>query len=265
VSGSLEREHRRCDVTDGRIGYRRRGPVEHEQPSAGDLACECLTVADRKDGSRRPCTTSAGIVRSARRSRQRGVQSSLENTRPTWSDGPRPCEAERRERVRMIKRGDLGDHPVDADARQVRLSVIELTGERRGVRGKISERVCGSLGIDGGRRARVTQVVSHDVAPAPRERHTERVGPGEHGRGAHEQNQRRRRGAEVLDPERDAVRLDRCHHARAVALSTPATAKTTTSSVQFTVKSSTRSFPVVMSAETRRHKETHRADVMHLS
>jgi hypothetical protein len=32
-------------------------------------------------------------------------------------DGPRPGEGERRERVRMVERGDLGDHPADADAR----------------------------------------------------------------------------------------------------------------------------------------------------
>jgi len=56
------------------------------------------------------------------------------------------------------------------------------------------------------------------VAPAARERLAERVWPGEHGRAAREQNERRRRVAEVLDPERDAVRLDRRHHASVVAM-----------------------------------------------
>src|SRR5215208_4465025 len=37
-----------------------------------------------KNGSRRPCTTSAGIASSDRRSRQRGLQSSLANTMPIW-------------------------------------------------------------------------------------------------------------------------------------------------------------------------------------
>ena len=134
-----------------------------------------------------------------------------------WSDGPRPDEGERRERVRVVERGDLGDHPADADARQVRRPVVELAGERRGVGGKIAQRVRRSLGIDGGRRAGIAQVVPHDVAPAARERRAERVGPGEHGRATREQNERRRRVAEVLDPERDAVRLDRRHHASAVA------------------------------------------------
>jgi hypothetical protein len=55
------------------------------------------------------------------------------------------------------------------------------------------------------------------VASAARERLAERVGPGEHGRAAREQNERRRRVAEVLDPERDAVGLDRRHEASADA------------------------------------------------
>ena len=128
---------------------------------------------------------------------------------PAWSDRPRSDERERRERVRVVERGDLGDHPAHADARQVRRPVVEFAGERRGVGCKIAQRVCRSLGIDGGRRAGIAQVVPHDVAPTARERLAERVGPGEHGRAAREQNERRRRVAEVLDPERDAVRLDR--------------------------------------------------------
>jgi hypothetical protein len=65
------------------------------------------------------------------------------------------------------------------------------------------------------------QVVPHDVAPASGDRHAERVGPGEHRRAAREQNERRRRVAEVLDSERDAVRLNRCHEAGAVATTLP--------------------------------------------
>ncbi len=52
---------------------------------------------------------------------------------PAGCDGPRPCEGERRERVRVVERGDLGDDPADADARQVRRPVVEFAGERRGV------------------------------------------------------------------------------------------------------------------------------------
>jgi hypothetical protein len=132
-----------------------------------------------------------------------------------WSDGPRPCEGERREGVRVVERGDLGDHPADADACQVRRPVVEFPGERCGVGCKIAQRVRRSIGMDGGRRAGIAQVVAHDVAPAARKRRAERVGPGEHGRAAGEQNERRRHVAEALDPERDAVRLDRRHEAGA--------------------------------------------------
>ena len=92
-------------------------------------------------------------------------------------DGPRPGEGQRRERVRVVERGDLGDHPADADARQVRRPVVESAGERRGVGCEITQRVRRSLGIDDGRRAAVAQVVPDDVASAASERPAERVGP----------------------------------------------------------------------------------------
>ena len=43
-------------------------------------------------------------------------------------DGPRPYEGERRERFRVVERGDLGDHAADANARQVRRPVVEFAG-----------------------------------------------------------------------------------------------------------------------------------------
>ena len=121
----------------------------------------------------------------------------------------------------MVERGDLGDHSADADARQLRRPVVEFAGERRGVSGEIAQRVGRSRGIDGGRRAGIAQVVPRDVAPAARERRAEPVGPGQHGRGACEQHERRRRVADVLDPEGDAVRFDRRHHASALARMPP--------------------------------------------
>ena len=45
----LEREHRARDLADGRIGDRRRGLFEHEQPRSGDLARERFAVADREE------------------------------------------------------------------------------------------------------------------------------------------------------------------------------------------------------------------------
>jgi hypothetical protein len=95
----------------------------------------------------------------------------------------------------------------------VRRPVVESAGERHGVGCEIAQRVRGSVGIDGGRRAAVAQVVSDDVASAARECRAERVGPGEHGGAAREQDERLRRLAEVLDPERDPVDLDRRHAA----------------------------------------------------
>jgi hypothetical protein len=112
----------------------------------------------------------------------------------------------------VVERGDLGDHPAHADAGQVRRSLVEPSGERRGVGREIAQRVRRPLGIDGRRCPRVAQVVAHDVAPAARELLAERVGPREHRRAAREQHERRRRVPEALDPDRDPVRLDRRHH-----------------------------------------------------
>jgi hypothetical protein len=110
-------------------------------------------------------------------------------------DRPRSGEGERRERLRVVERGNLGDHPADADARQVRRPVIELAGECRSVGCKITQRVRRRLGIDGDRRTGIAQVIAHDVTPAARERFAECVGPGGHGRATRAQNERRRRVA----------------------------------------------------------------------
>jgi hypothetical protein len=82
---------------------------------------------------------------------------------PARCDGPRPGEGERRERVRVVERGDLGHHATDADTRQVRRPVVEFAGQCCGVGCEIAQRVRGCLGIDDGRRAAVAQVVPHDV------------------------------------------------------------------------------------------------------
>ena len=46
-----------------------------------------------------------------------------------WGDGPSAGKGERRERVRVVQRSDLGDHAAHADARQVRRPVVEFAGE----------------------------------------------------------------------------------------------------------------------------------------
>ena len=131
---------------------------------------------------------------------------------PAGSHGSRSDQGERRERLGVVERSDLGDHPADADARQMRRPIVEFTGERCGVVREVAQGVGRSLGVDRGRCTGVAQVVPHDVAPTARQRLAERGGPGEHGRAAHEQYQRRCGLAEVFDPELDTVRLDRRHH-----------------------------------------------------
>src|SRR5690349_13283164 len=78
-----EREHRLGDVADRRIGDRSGGLLEDEQPCPGDLARDRLAVADGENRLRRPWTTSVGTSISGRRSRQRGLQSSLKTPCPS--------------------------------------------------------------------------------------------------------------------------------------------------------------------------------------
>jgi hypothetical protein len=131
-------------------------------------------------------------------------------------DRSRPGEGERRERVRVVERGDLGDHPTDTDTRQMRRSLAESAGERGGVGGEVAQRIGRRLGVDGRGCAGVAQVVAHNVTSAASERRAERVGPGQHGRATREQQEGCRRITEVLDPKRDAVgcaeRADRRMH-----------------------------------------------------
>lgn len=125
-------------------------------------------------------------------------------------DGPRrnrarTDECECGERVRVLERGDLGDHPADSDARQMGGPVVESAGEGRGIGGKVAKRVRRRLGINRRRRAGVTQVIAHGMTAAASKRLAERFGPGEHGWAAREQHERRCRITEVLEPERDTV------------------------------------------------------------
>jgi len=124
-----------------------------------------------------------------------------------WCDGSRPDKRERRERLRVVERGDLGDHPADPDPRQVRRPVVKPASQCRGIGCEITQCVSRSRGIDGGRRTAVAEVVPHDVTPAAGECLAQCVGPGEHGRSAHEQDERCRRITDVPDAERDAVRF----------------------------------------------------------
>jgi hypothetical protein len=81
------------------------------------------------------------------------------------SHRPRSDEGERRERLRVVGRGNLGDHPADADARQVRRPVIELAGECRSVGCKITQRVVG----DPARRLPAASVTKRDEGRADRQ------------------------------------------------------------------------------------------------
>ena len=80
----LEREHRRRDLTRGRIGNRRRSLFQHEQPRTGDLTRERFAVADREERIAATVHHQRRVASSDRRSRHRGLQLSLENTMPIW-------------------------------------------------------------------------------------------------------------------------------------------------------------------------------------
>ncbi len=91
-------------------------------------------------------------------------------------DHPGADQGERRERARMVEHGHLGDHPADADSREVRLPAAEGVGQGRRVRGKVAQSVGGCLRVHRCRLAAVTQVVAHHVTPAGGEALAERVG-----------------------------------------------------------------------------------------
>jgi hypothetical protein len=46
----------------------------------------------------------------------------------------------------VVKRGDLGDHPANADARHVRRTVVNRASEGRRIGNKIAQRVRGASG-----------------------------------------------------------------------------------------------------------------------
>jgi hypothetical protein len=70
-------------------------------------------------------------MRSARACAAAG--SSLGQVLVDWArrDVPRPDQGQRREHVRVIERGDLGDHSAPADGRQVR---VDTSQSRRSYR-----------------------------------------------------------------------------------------------------------------------------------
>ena len=62
----LEREHRRRDLTGGRIGDRRRGAFEHQQPRIRDLARERFAVVPGdRDGRGDPGMTEPDLTSAA--------------------------------------------------------------------------------------------------------------------------------------------------------------------------------------------------------
>ena len=80
-------------------------------------------------------------------------------------DGPRPDQGERRKHIRAVERGDLGDHPADADPTEVRRPDAKRPDQRRGVGNEIPQVYAGAW-AEGGRRAAVPQVVADNVTPA---------------------------------------------------------------------------------------------------
>lgn len=128
-----------------------------------------------------------------------------------WGDGAGADEGEGRERGGMVEHGDLGDHPADADPREVRGPAAERVDEGRRVGGEVAQRVGGGTRVRRRRFAAVTQVVARHMAPADGEALAQRVGPGQHGRPAREQDERGVVLPEGLDAQRDSIGFDGGH------------------------------------------------------
>ena len=111
----------------------------------------------------------------------------------------------------MVERGHLGDHPTDADPREVCGPAAECVGKGRGVGGEITQGVGGRLRVRRRRLAAVAQVVAHDAAPGGGEALAERVGPGEHRRPARQQDERCVVVTEGLDAQGDPIGVDGGH------------------------------------------------------
>ena len=125
-------------------------------------------------------------------------------------------QGERRERARMIERGHLGDHPADADPREVRGPATEHVGKGRRVGGEVAQGVGGRLRVRRRRLAAVAQVVAHHAAPAGGEAFAESVGPGEHRRPARQQDEWCVVVTERIDAQGDPVGVDGGHRVRDV-------------------------------------------------
>src|SRR5690606_10907082 len=86
---------------------------------------------------------------------------------------------------RVVERCHLSDHPADADPGEVGRRVPEGIRERGGVGREVAQRVVGCVGVDRRRLPAVAQVVAHDTAAGCAETFAELVGPREHRRRAH--------------------------------------------------------------------------------
>jgi hypothetical protein len=88
----------------------------------------------------------------------------------------------------MVERGHLGDHPADADPREVRGPAAERVGKGRRVGGEVAQGVGGASGsASSTRRYRAGR--SAPRGARRRRGARKRVGPGEHRRSAREQDE----------------------------------------------------------------------------
>jgi len=123
----------------------------------------------------------------------------------------RAGQGERRERGRMVESGDLGDHPTDAGAGEVRWPAAERIDKGGGVGGEVPKCVRGFLRVCRCRLAAVAQVVANDPPPTGGESHAQRIRPRLHRRPAREQHEWSGFVAEGLNAERDTVGVDGRH------------------------------------------------------
>ena len=126
-------------------------------------------------------------------------------------------QGERRERPRMVECGHLGDHPADADPREVRRPAAEHVGKGRRVSGEVAQGVGGRLRVRRRRLAAIAQVVAHHAAPAGGEALAERVGPGEHRRPTRQQDEQCVLVTKGLDAQGDPIGVDSGHRITATS------------------------------------------------
>jgi hypothetical protein len=110
-----------------------------EQPCPGDLARDRLAVADGEEPVAAAVDDERGDL---------DLGQALAPAGFAVEPGEHHAQLERRERARMLENGHLGDHPADADPREMRGPPAERVSEGRRVGGEATQGVGGRFRPD---------------------------------------------------------------------------------------------------------------------